>query len=42
MWLFDNCTVPLIETGLPGPRGQALLERDRRCLSLSYTFGETP
>jgi 4-aminobutyrate aminotransferase len=37
MWLFDDCTVPLIKTELPGPRAQALLERDDRFMSPSYT-----
>ena len=37
MWLFDNQTVPDIRTKLPGPRAQALLERDQRYVSPSYT-----
>jgi 4-aminobutyrate aminotransferase len=37
MWLFDNCTVPNIRTGLPGPNAQVLLERDQRFMSPSYT-----
>src|SRR5262245_53467611 len=37
MWLFDNQTVPDIRTKLPGPRAQALLERDHRYMSPSYT-----
>src|SRR6516165_3416246 len=37
MWLFDNRTVPTIRTGLPGPRAAALLERDQRYTSPSYT-----
>ncbi len=37
MWLFDNRTVPSIQTDLPGPRGRALLERDQRYMSPSYT-----
>jgi 4-aminobutyrate aminotransferase len=36
MWQFDNCQVPRIETNLPGPRAQALLERDERYMSPSY------
>lgn len=39
MWLFDNETVPRIQTKLPGPRAQALLERDQRYMSPSYTRG---
>src|SRR5205085_1534476 len=37
MWLFDNNTVPDIRTKLPGPKAQALLERDQRYVSPSYT-----
>src|SRR5437870_3920636 len=37
MWQFDNCTVPLIKTELPGPHGRALLERDEQFMSSSYT-----
>jgi 4-aminobutyrate aminotransferase len=37
MWLFDNSQVPNIQTPLPGPRGTALLERDLRYMSPSYT-----
>lgn len=37
MWLFDDRQVPGIRTELPGPRAQALLERDHRYMSPSYT-----
>jgi 4-aminobutyrate aminotransferase len=37
MWLFDNETVPHIRTELPGPNAKALLERDARFTSPSYT-----
>lgn len=37
MWLFDKETVPHIHTALPGPKAQALLERDARYMSPSYT-----
>ncbi|MBI3406995.1 MAG: acetyl ornithine aminotransferase family protein [Planctomycetes bacterium] len=37
MWLFDDRDVPAIHTELPGPRGQALLERDESFMSPSYT-----
>jgi 4-aminobutyrate aminotransferase len=37
MWKFDNCQVPNIKTSLPGPRAQALLDRDQRFVSPSYT-----
>jgi 4-aminobutyrate aminotransferase len=36
-WLFDDQTVPDIRTGLPGPNGQALLLRDAKYVSPSYT-----
>src|SRR5436309_15343820 len=36
-WQFDNCTVPSIKSELPGPKAQALLERDHRFMSPSYT-----
>ncbi len=37
MWLFDDRTVPDIHTAVPGPKAQALLERDARYMSPSYT-----
>lgn len=37
MWHFDDRTVPEIRTALPGPKAQALLERDERFMSPSYT-----
>ncbi|MBL8800080.1 MAG: acetyl ornithine aminotransferase family protein [Planctomycetia bacterium] len=37
MWLFEKQTVPTIQTELPGPKAQALLERDQRFMSPSYT-----
>src|SRR5215467_4068813 len=37
MWQFDTCAVPTIKTELPGPRAQALLERDHQFMSPSYT-----
>src|SRR5437660_1160701 len=37
MWLFDNELVPHLKTELPGPRAAALLERDQRYVSPSYT-----
>src|SRR6201997_1699050 len=37
MWHFDKCAVPAIKTELPGPRAQALLERDQQFMSPSYT-----
>jgi 4-aminobutyrate aminotransferase len=37
MWQFDGCTVPQIQTELPGPEAQSLLERDHRYVSPSYT-----
>src|SRR6058998_116475 len=37
MSLFETTTVPSIRTELPGPRAQALLERDQRYMSPSYT-----
>src|SRR3974390_602712 len=37
MWDFDGEVVPQIATALPGPRAQALLERDQRFVSPSYT-----
>src|SRR5438067_931933 len=37
MWQFDNCPVPSLKTALPGPKAQALLERDQRFMSPSYT-----
>src|SRR5437899_1916511 len=37
MWQFDKHTVPNIRTLLPGAHGRALLERDERYMSPSYT-----
>src|SRR5207249_452646 len=37
MFLFDNHTVPDIRTPPPGPKAQALLERDAVYVSPSYT-----
>jgi 4-aminobutyrate aminotransferase len=37
MWSFDNVKVPAIQTDLPGPKARALLERDQKCMSPSYT-----
>jgi 4-aminobutyrate aminotransferase len=37
MWLFDNRTVPYVQTELPGPRAAELLARDHRFTSPSYT-----
>src|SRR5215468_8624407 len=37
MWLFDGCVVPAIHTDLPGPKARALLERDQKYMSPSYT-----
>jgi 4-aminobutyrate aminotransferase len=37
MWQFDDRVVPDLKTALPGPKGQALLERDHRFMSPSYT-----
>jgi 4-aminobutyrate aminotransferase len=39
MWQFDNCTVPQIRGPLPGPKAQALLQRDHLYTSPSYTRG---
>ena len=37
MWHFDGRTVPSIGSSLPGPKARALLERDERYMSPSYT-----
>jgi 4-aminobutyrate aminotransferase len=37
MWLFDDALVPSLKTPLPGPKAQALLERDEKFVSPSYT-----
>jgi 4-aminobutyrate aminotransferase len=37
MWQFNDRRVPDIHTPLPGPRAHALLERDERYMSPSYT-----
>src|SRR5262245_50345110 len=39
MWLFDGVPVPRIQTDLPGPKARALLERDSKVVSPSYTRG---
>src|SRR5437762_10817043 len=37
MWQFEGRPVPLIQTPLPGPKAKALLERDNKYMSPSYT-----
>jgi 4-aminobutyrate aminotransferase len=37
VWVFDQLPVPWVKTSLPGPAAQALLERDARFVSPSYT-----
>src|ERR1700741_5193632 len=37
MFLFDNLPVPHLHTELPGPKARALLDRDQRYTSPSYT-----
>ncbi len=37
MWLFDDRAVPDLKTPLPGPKARALLARDERFMSPSYT-----
>jgi 4-aminobutyrate aminotransferase len=37
MWLFDDKSVPSVQTELPGPRARELLERDQLFVSPSYT-----
>ena len=37
MWQFDRVAVPWVQTPLPGPRARALLERDAKYVSPSYT-----
>src|SRR5947209_6134111 len=37
MFQLDNRTVPHLKTSLPGPKAQALLERDEQYMSPSYT-----
>src|SRR4051812_4062360 len=37
MWTLDQHAVPHIQTPLPGPRAQKLLDRDARFVSPSYT-----
>src|SRR6476619_216094 len=37
MWLFDKVPVPHLQTSLPGPKAQTLLERDAQFVSPSYT-----
>src|SRR5688572_3085570 len=37
MWQFNADRVPNLKTSLPGPRAQALLERDQQYMSPSYT-----
>jgi 4-aminobutyrate aminotransferase len=39
MWLFDNQSVPQLNTPLPGPKARAFLERDKKVVSPSYTRG---
>src|SRR5712672_2050990 len=37
MWRYESCTVPRIQTELPGPKARDLLDRDARYVSPSYT-----
>lgn len=37
MFLYDNTVVPFLQTPLPGPRAQELLDRDAQYVSPSYT-----
>jgi 4-aminobutyrate aminotransferase len=37
MWQFEGRQVPLIQAPLPGPKAQALLDRDEKYTSPSYT-----
>src|SRR6202171_2266452 len=37
MWPFEKQPVPSIQTAIPGPKAKALLERDERYMSPSYT-----
>src|SRR5438552_13559219 len=37
MWQFDDRDVPAIKTVLPGPKAKALLDRDNKYMSPSYT-----
>src|SRR5262245_25174666 len=37
MWKFDQVPVPWIQSSLPGPKAQSLLDRDDKFVSPSYT-----
>src|SRR5437588_11193338 len=37
MWQFEGRQIPLIQTVLPGPKARALLDRDEKYMSPSYT-----
>ena len=37
MWTFDDQAVPFLQTEVPGPRARALLDRDNKFVSPSYT-----
>jgi 4-aminobutyrate aminotransferase len=37
VWLFDQLPTPCVKTPLPGPRAEALLRRDAKFVSPSYT-----
>ena len=34
---LDKCRKPVLRTALPGPRGQAIIDRDHQFVSPSYT-----
>ena len=39
-WLFDGRDVPALQTRLPGPNAETLLDRDSRFVLLNRAFTE--